>query len=260
VNLFYFGDSNRELFGAYHAPAASARARGAALLCPPWGQEYLVSHRILRRLAKRLSEKGYHVLRFDYYGTGDSAGDRDEGDLASWYGDAEMALEELRDMSGVEQVATFGVRLGAIMAWRLAMKRPDVRTTVLWDPVINGAQYINELVSAQQEVDRWNLGRSLPKGGVGSWHLLGFPMTRAMRESVEAVQLSEFGLRCETRLHLYYSDSGRDHRVLQDALQRAGTPFHAETLEGQTPWLDEESTAVGTVAARVLQRMVEAIA
>lgn len=259
MNLFYFGDSDRELFGAYHPPAPGVRAKGAALLCPAWGQEYLVSHRILRRLAGRLSEKGYHVMRYDYFGTGDSAGERHEGDLLTWSADSETALDELLDMSGVETVTTFGVRLGAIMAWRLAMKRPEVRQTVLWDPVINGKQYLNELVSAQREMDRWTLGKPQPTSGEGTWHLLGFPMARAMRDSVQAVQLNEFATRCDARLHLYYSDSGRDHLVLHEQLQRAGTPFHAETLEGQTPWQDEESTVVGPLATRVLQRMVETI-
>ena len=80
MNLLFFGSSARQLFGAYHTPPSTVAERGGAVLCPSWGSEYQASHRILRRLATRLSESGYHVLRFDYYGTGDSAGGRDEGD------------------------------------------------------------------------------------------------------------------------------------------------------------------------------------
>ena len=157
MNLLFFGSTSRPLFGAYHTPPASVAGRGAALLCPPWGQEYLVSHRIFRRLAVRLSESGYHVLRFDYFGTGDSAGEREDGDLGSWQEDAAAAVEELRDMSGFPTVAAFGIRLGAVVAWRLASERLDVNTAVLWDPVVNGTEYVRELLAAQAATDRWSV-------------------------------------------------------------------------------------------------------
>jgi uncharacterized protein len=258
VNLQFFGSSSRQLFGAYRPPAHGVASRGAALLCPPWGQEYLVSHRIFRRLAVRLSESGYHVLRFDYYGTGDSAGEREEGDLQSWYDDATVALDELRDMSGCAAVATFGIRLGAVVAWHLATTRSDVHSTVLWDPVVHGEDYVRELVAAQAEADRWLLTpvrRETSRDRAQD--LLGFPLTVAMRTSIEAVRPELFSRRTAAHVKLFYSDALPGQEQSHDALRAAGTPFHAETIRGQTPWREDESIGAGGLPVLVLERMVE---
>ena len=258
MNLLFFGSTSRQLFGAYHTPPATVAGRGAALLCPPWGQEYLVSHRIFRRLAVRLSESGYHVLRFDYYGTGDSAGEREEGDLTSWQDDAAVALEELRDMSGFATVATFGIRLGSVVAWRLASSRSDVHTTVLWDPVVNGTEYVRELNAAQAEIDRWSLTpvrRTASAEGVQD--LLGFPLTTAMRHSIEAVGPDTFTQPTKAHVKLFYSDTRPGQEALHEALHAAGTPFHAEIIPGQTPWREDEDIGAGKLPVLVLERMVE---
>lgn len=258
MNLLYFGAPGRQLFGAYHTPPASVPSRGAALLCPPWGQEYLVSHRILRRLAERLSESGYHVLRFDYYGTGDAAGERNEGDLDSWLDDAGTAAEELRDMSGVSSIASFGVRLGASVAWRLATTRSDVNTTVLWDPVVYGREYMKELYQAQDEIDRWLLTPiKRERSPNGPQDLLGFPLSVGMRTTIEAISPKLFSAPTKAHVKLFYSDTSPQQLELQHALHAAGTPFHAETVRGQTPWREDEAVGARGMPVLVLERMVE---
>ena len=258
MNLLYFGAPGRQLFGAYHMPPAAVPARGAALLCPPWGQEYLVSHRILRRLAVRLSESGYHVLRFDYYGTGDAAGQREEGDLDSWLEDAGTAAEELRDMSGFGAIASFGVRLGASVAWRLATTRTDVHTTVLWDPVVFGHAYMKELLQAQDELDRRLLTPiKRERSPDGSQDLLGFPVSTKMRASIEAINPQLFAAPTKAHVKLFYSDTSPQQQELQNALHAAGTPFHAETVRGQTPWREDEAVGARGMPVLVLERMVE---
>lgn len=258
MSLLLFGETGRQLLGAYHAPSATAGVRGGAVLCPPWGPEYLASHRIYRRLAVRLSESGYHVLRFDYYGTGDSAGAREEGDLETWCADASAAVDELRDMSGCTAITVFGVRLGAVVGWRLTQARSDVHTVVLWDPVVDGRQYVRDLVAAQAEIDRWSLWpRRVRPAADGSLDLLGFPLTPAMRQSVEAVAATEFRKPTNARVQVFYSDvlrPGRDG--LHAALRAAGTPFHVEAMPGQTPWREDETVGTGGLPLLVLERMV----
>jgi uncharacterized protein len=84
----------------------------------------------------RLVQAGFHVLRFDYFGTGDSYGDTGEGDLASWCGDIETAIEELREITGATKVNLAGLRLGANLSARVAAYRPkDVSKLVLWEPL-----------------------------------------------------------------------------------------------------------------------------
>lgn len=261
MNLLFFGESSRQLFGAYHAPPPTRPAVGAALLCAPWGQEYLVSHRTNRRLAARLAERGYHVMRFDYFGTGDSAGNRSDGDLHSWLRDARTAMAELRDMSGISSVATFGVRLGAVIAWRLAVESKDVTSTVLWDPVVNGSEYLRELNAAQQEMQRWTLTSAAPRELVpGMKTLLGFPMTPAMRASIEEITAHEYAKATRASVRVFYSDAKPDDSALVHSLRSVGTPFHSEAIPGQTPWRDDEAAGTTSVAVSVLERMVDLLA
>ena len=82
----HFGPVGSPLFGCYHPPDGAAR-RSGVVLCYPFGQEYVRAHRAFRLLANRLASVGFHVLRFDYHGCGDSSGGRGRGDLSRWKSD-----------------------------------------------------------------------------------------------------------------------------------------------------------------------------
>jgi pimeloyl-ACP methyl ester carboxylesterase len=260
MNLFFFGASGRQLFGAYHAPAARKALRGAALLCPPWGPEYFVAHRTLRQLAVRLADNGYHVLRFDYYGTGDSAGEREAGDLASWTADAGVALEELKDMTGESRITVFGVRLGAVVARRLARSRSgEVQTIVLWDPVSDGRRYIKELQAAQDEIDRGSLApRAMVLRGSLPTELLGTPLPPSMAASMVGVTLEEFREPLAARVIVFFSDHQRSNDTLSRTLEQAGAQVRTVMVPGQTPWR-EETLMEGRIPSAAVERMVEAL-
>ena len=100
--MFYFGAQERRLLGIYEA-ARHARANRAVVLCHPWGAEYIHGYRAMRQLAKMLTANGIHTLRFDYFGTGDSAGSTTAGDLSGWETDIQSAIEELKDTTGASQ-------------------------------------------------------------------------------------------------------------------------------------------------------------
>ena len=57
-------------FGWLHAGSGT---RGV-VLCNTYGHEYVWTYSGMRHLADALSARGMWVLRFDYRGTGDSAG------------------------------------------------------------------------------------------------------------------------------------------------------------------------------------------
>ena len=69
----WFGPEEGPLFGWLHWPD-DGTARAGVVVCPPSGYEAVCAHRTLRVVAERLAERGFAVLRFDYDGTGDSAG------------------------------------------------------------------------------------------------------------------------------------------------------------------------------------------
>lgn len=136
---FHFGSRQRRLFGYYEpAPANFSKVR-AVLICHPMDNEQVFAYRTMRQLAARLVRAGFHVLRFDYFGTGDSYGDTGEGDLASWCGDIETAIQELKDITGATKVDLVGLRLGANLSARVAAEQPkQISRLVLWEPIAAG--------------------------------------------------------------------------------------------------------------------------
>ena len=137
MNPLYLGTRERRLFAVYEPAATKDRRTRAAVLCHPWGAEYVYAHRTLRQLAVKLSASGFHTLRFDYFGTGDSGGEDSEANPAEAESDVESAIEGIQDMVGVTRVALIGLRLGATLAARTAMRRKEnVEALVLWDPVV----------------------------------------------------------------------------------------------------------------------------
>jgi alpha/beta superfamily hydrolase len=190
VNPIFFGTAPKSLFGVYHPPkAAQARATGV-VLCNPFGQEYMRAHRAFRQMALLLSKAGFHVLRFDYYGTGDSSGDVSEVSLAQWVADANSAADELKETAEVSRVAFVGLRLGAAVAALAAAGREDVDQVALWDPAVSGAAYLAEIT--EERTDSHGNTR-LTRRDDGSVGVLGFPVTTGLRAELEALDLMKVG-------------------------------------------------------------------
>jgi alpha-beta hydrolase superfamily lysophospholipase len=140
----FMGAGDRTLFGWYHAPADRAPS-AAVVICPPLGHEYINAHRSLRHLADRCAEAGMAALRFDYDGTGDSAGDHGTaGRLAAWVDSIHRAIDELCAASRSQRITIVGLRMGALLGSLAACDDP-VAGLVLWAPCTRGRSFIREL-------------------------------------------------------------------------------------------------------------------
>ena len=176
------------LFGLYH-PAAGGEVRGrGVVICPPIAHEHIRAHRALRFLAVQLAREGFDVLRFDYFGMGDSAGDSEEARVAHWQADVGAAAEELHALAGTESLAVLGVRFGATLA-ATAAGLPAVEHLVLWDPVLDGRRYLarmQEMHAAMLVDSRCFRHPRQERPGPG---LLGFPFGPELRAEIAACDL-----------------------------------------------------------------------
>ena len=187
MNPFFFGTASRRLFGLYTPAVAGTHAQRAVVLCQPWGQEYLRAHRSVRSLATQLARAGVHVLRFDYFGTGDSAGEMSDGDLKGWQSDIDTAIGELKDTTGANKVGLVGLRLGATLAARVAAaKKGDVDSLVLWDPIVAGDEYLEEV--RKQSVLLATMPAP-PSASEEAEQVLGFDLTQKLASEIAAVDL-----------------------------------------------------------------------
>jgi pimeloyl-ACP methyl ester carboxylesterase len=213
-----FGPSTRPLFGVYHAPSGPTAKTVGVVLCYPGPQEYRQAHFVYRKLALSLAADGFHVLRFDYFGTGDSSGDSSEVSVAQWVRDIETAVAELRDISGVRRVSLVGMRLGAALALRAAASLP-VAQLVLWDPVVSGADYLRQLDALQRRILEDTHypedDRRHPE------ELLGYVMPRALRGELERVDLLE-GPYGSSAVTVICAEARPEYAKLHEALQAGG--------------------------------------
>lgn len=142
----YFGRSRR-LFGWYHPASGPIVRECAAVICSPLGYEELCAHRALRHWANALARAGIATLRFDYDGTGNSAGSDTNGSrVAEWIASIDEAVAELRSLSGAQTIALVGVRLGAILA-TAAAERTGADALVLLAPSATGRVYAREVLA-----------------------------------------------------------------------------------------------------------------
>lgn len=239
---FYFGTGSRRLFGIYSA--GSARPVRAVVLCHPWGQEYLHAHRSVRHLATLLTRAGIHVLRFDYFGTGDSAGDMADADLKGWQSDIDMAIEELKDTSGAQRVGLVGLRLGATLAAQAAARhKRDIDKLVLWDPIAKGDAYLEELRALENaRVARYGAAQR----EYGGERFLGFDMVDRLVNEIRDIDLA-------TSLPKVTADA----LVVasQDSASYAGLGVGVEQHRANPVWLEVTGAGAGAVPVDLLQRI-----
>ncbi len=184
---FWFGTAERPLFGWYHAPV-SRNPRACVVLCNAFGHEAMVAHRTYRRLALRLSAEGFGVLRFDYDGTGDSAGgDGDDARLQGWLDSIRLAVNEATALSGARQVVLFGTRLGALLAASYAERFP-VDSLVLLAPPRSGKAWLREMRALQALK---NAGRAEGDGEPTDPGIAGFLMQQTTRTDISALELGK---------------------------------------------------------------------
>ena len=144
-NAYFLPLGDERLFAFLHRPEGACR--GGAVLCAPLGEEKLWSHRVFVGFARELAAKGYAVLRFDYRGEGDSDRPFERSDCTTRVADTRAAIDELkRQVPGLDRVTLVGLRLGATIAAVAAAGRDDVERLVLWDPVIDGADYMQSVL------------------------------------------------------------------------------------------------------------------
>lgn len=250
MNPYFFGSKERRLFGIFTPGQSGSGSPGAVVVCYPWGQEYLRSHRSLKHLAALLSRKGVDVLRFDYFGTGDSAGDMCDGDLSGWEQDIETAIDELKDTTSAPSISLVGLRLGATLAARVASRRADIDQLVLWDPVVRGDEYLSDLERTVADVAFQN-GRP-PEGfsTAGERTVLGFTLKEELARDIATLALADVLPSLPTRTLIVASQPLSSHDALRH--QRAVDDYPSPPV-----WLEDANTGIGAMPVPLLQHLAE---
>jgi uncharacterized protein len=220
----FFGSSEAPLFGVYHPPLGPVQRDVGVLLNYPGPQEYMRTHWAFRKLAAMLAKRGFHVFRFDYFGTGDSSGDSDEGRLSTWKANVNAAAQELRDIAAVNKISAIGFRLGAALAATSGLSLNDL---ILWEPVVDGRLYLNELEVIQAAQLKRNPNPPF-KAKQRPPEMLGFPLPLTLEDELRSLNLLNEAAPKAARISIMVSEDRPIFHELHESLagRAANVTFH----------------------------------
>ncbi len=247
--LLHFGPDDARLLGVRYEPGAARRGT-CVVMCAPFGHEHIESLRAMRLLSGQLARLGFDVLRFDYRGTGDSAGEGDDATVDDWCEDTERAIAEAKRLSGATRVALVGVRLGAAVAAKVAGARRDVGAMVLWGPALDGRAHARALRQAHMQWLAIEL-RERPSAAalVSEGEVLGYPFGPEMRRSM--IELDAASLTGVEVRHLLVVEHGRVPTLPRWAPSAADIA----AVDEHAPWTVDAGLAPAAVPARTIQRI-----
>lgn len=240
----YFGGVERPLFGWLHRPAQTTIATLGLLVCSPLGYEAVCAHRSLKHFAASASAVGIPALRFDYDGTGDSAGtDLDPDRLDAWMNSIHAAIEALKAHTGVQQVALLGIRLGSTLGAVVASQRTDIAGLVAIAPVITPKAYLRELRAL-------SLARPQPAPppeivvDPELQESAGFTLTSQTRAQLTSIDLMKLD-RAPAHVLIIERDDMAGHDAWREKLLALGANVQTHRLPGYTEMmLDSHETVI----------------
>jgi alpha/beta superfamily hydrolase len=146
MEIFYFGPPSRRLFGVLDCPETKARV--GLVFCPPFGEEMITTYARLALWGKALVRKGFAVLRFHPYGTGESDGSFKDFSIDGALRDTQTAIDCLHERVNVQRTGLFGLRFGAFLAVQAALAS-SIDLMLVWSPVTDLRPYCRELLRSR---------------------------------------------------------------------------------------------------------------
>jgi pimeloyl-ACP methyl ester carboxylesterase len=234
ATALWFGPRSRPLFGWLHKPGGVS-PQAAVVLCPPLGLEQYNAHYAFLMLAGQLEAAGIMVVRFDYDGTGDSAGSAlDPARTEAWIQSIEHAAELARS-HGASSISLVGLRMGALLAEFAAPRITDLGATVLWDPCVTARVFVRQ----QRALERLRL-TSEPETAPYDGSPGGLIDARTLDELKRLGDPPALARASAPTLLLHRQEDTTIEKLAQ-RLDRARTTL--VSIEGQRPFLDEVTLA-----------------
>lgn len=203
---FYLMSREQPVFTWLHTQSDRPMLDHGVLICSPIGHEQLHAHRTLRHLADALAERGMPTVRFDWHGTGDSAGnDDDPGRSETWQANLKDVVTWMRDELGCQRISIVGLRMGATLA-ALACEELDVENLVLWVPVTKGRVYVREMTA----IDRTSEYQSAAGSASGDIEAAGFVLNPTTAADVSQMNLLNSRPHCQRMLIVGRDDLPKD--------------------------------------------------
>ncbi|MBS0446991.1 MAG: hydrolase 1, exosortase A system-associated [Proteobacteria bacterium] len=259
---FLLQGSRGALFAVYFPPAGTPHPAGDVLVVPPFAEEMNRCRAMLSLQARALAAIGIGTLIVDPYGTGDSAGEFEDGSWAIWRDDLTRALAWLR-RHGQGCSSLLAVRLGALMAAELAEADGRIEHLLYWQPVLNGKQFHTQFlrirIAAEMEqpdrIKTTNELRALSARGEAV-EVSGYRIGPALSGELDRLALDDAARLGAARVDWFEVLAAADSVVppasakAHEAFRAAGADVHLATVVGPPFWhVHERELAPELIAA-----------
>jgi uncharacterized protein len=264
---FMFGGASRTLLGVVHENKTAA-LRGVVLLINPLGHESIRVHRMYRVLADRLARAGLTALRFDPYGTGDSGGSDSDLTLSGWSEDVSVAHQELRRRAPEVSISWVGCRLGASVAFQTAHRVANPPShLVLWDPIINGADYLQLLREKHVEAMESNFGLIDPDwrlqlnrdANAFSSEAIGYALSEQLRNEIRTLHLDDSTLCTTARLSVFAQPDDLITKSWLSSIASKSNLAAVDAFAHDFDWTAEAALNTALVPNHAIERIVSAL-
>lgn len=253
----FFGTATQPLYGYLHFPISDTYRQTSVVLCQPIGDEYVRAHRACCQLARRLVKRGFSVLRFDYTGCGDSAGDEVWAGMEQWTTDVVTAGREVMRLSQAIRLCLIGMRLGASLALRASAEFSEA-TLVLCDSVVDGGEYLRDLADRHAR-KLSGLNCVAPSIAVDEpAEYLGFAYSPQLRQEIAQIGRDESSLPNVRRAMLFDTVDRPTNRGLVERLSAGGANVTVHSINDHQAWKGEIDRLL--VPNRLLDSMVGSVA
>lgn len=205
-------------------------------------------------LADALAKEGVAALIFDFSGTGDSSGEFSNAAWERWIVDGVAACDWMASAHDVPVTAA-GLRTGCLLALETAEKYDTIDKLVCWQPVLNGATFLNQFL-------RLRTAASLAGGSSGettralhealtageTLEIAGYELSPSLAESLEAARFPK--LAAETSTTLDWLDVTADGTpspaslTALETLTPQDSSIRHHVIEGPAFWSIQETTIV----------------
>ena len=222
-----FQSEGEDIFGVLHLPeeAGAGERWPGVIMCHGFTGTKVEPHRLFVDAARRFARHGLAALRFDFRGSGDSAGEFREMTVAREIADAKRALDFVSARAEIDasRLGVVGLSLGGCVAACLAGADERVKALALWSATAHPDRIAERTVPAAEdgEVIDYNgleLGREFieelprvqPLVRVAKYAGPGLVIHGGCDEIVPPADAREYAAALGERGHLYVID-GADH-------------------------------------------------
>jgi uncharacterized protein len=224
-----FCSEGEQVVGMWHAPSvAGAQPFPAVVFLHGFTADKTEAQRNFVYTARALAATGIASLRFDFRGSGDSAGDFSDMTVAREVADARAALSFAREQAGVDRhrLGVLGMSFGGLIAVLTLAEEPAVRTAILWNPV-------SDLIRLVEQ--RRTPATAAQLATLGAVDYNGWPVGRAFLEALPTIRPIEAAARYAQPMMLLLGEAdtviaNEEGRAYAHAREAHGLPVVVQSI------------------------------